>query len=63
MAKYDAKCEKCEIVFEYEAPMCNSGDPPPPCPECHHDKTTKQFALNGGGFILNGQGWFKKGGY
>lgn len=63
MAKYDAKCDKCEYVFEYDAPISEAGDPPPPCPECGHDKTTKQFVLNSGGFILKGDGWFKKGGY
>lgn len=63
MAKYDAKCEKCEEVFEYEAPMCESGNQPPPCPKCGGKETVKQFALNSGGFILNGSGWFKKGGY
>lgn len=63
MPKYDAKCEKCEAVFEYDAPILEAGDPPPPCPACGHDKTTKQFTLNTGGFILKGDGWFKKGGY
>lgn len=63
MPKYDAKCEKCEEVFEYDAPITEAGDPPPPCPKCGHDKTVKQFALNGGGFIFKGSGWFNKGGY
>lgn len=63
MPKYDAKCGKCEEVFEYEAPILEAGDPPPPCPKCGHDKTVKQFALNSGGFVLKGSGWFKKGGY
>jgi putative FmdB family regulatory protein len=61
--KYDAKCNKCEHVFEYDAPISEAGDPPPPCPKCGHMETTKQFALNSGGFILKGNGWFKKGGY
>lgn len=63
MPKYDAKCDKCEEVFEYTAPISEAGDPPPRCPKCGHEKTTKQFVLNGGGFILKGGGWFKKGGY
>lgn len=63
MAKYDAKCNKCEYIFEYDAPISEAGDPPPPCPECGCVETTKQFALNSGGFILKGYGWFKKGGY
>lgn len=63
MAKYDAKCDKCEHVFEYTAPISEAGDPPPPCPQCGHSKTTKQFVINGGGFVLKGSGWFKKGGY
>lgn len=63
MAKYDAKCEKCEKVFEYSAPISEAGDPPPPCPSCGHSKTVKQFVINSGGFILKGDGWFKKGGY
>lgn len=63
MPKYDAKCEKCETVFEYTAPISTAGDPPPPCEKCGHPKTTKVFSINGGGFVLKGEGWFKKGGY
>ena len=63
MPKYDAKCEKCETIFEYTAPISTAGDPPPPCEKCGHPKTTKVFVINGGGFVLKGEGWFKKGGY
>ncbi len=63
MAKYDAKCAKCEEVFEYEAPMCESGNQPPPCPKCGDKETVTLFGLNIGGFILIGGGGCKKGGY
>lgn len=63
MPKYDAKCDKCGIIFEYEAPIRDAGDPPPPCAECGNDKTVKVFRVNGGGFVLKGTGWYKKGGY
>lgn len=63
MPKYDAKCDKCGIIFEYEAPILEAGDPPPPCPTCSNFETKKVFSLNSGGFILKGKGWFKKGGY
>lgn len=63
MPKYDAKCEKCEVVFEYTAPISTAGDPPPPCEKCGSPETKKVFVINGGGFVLKGEGWFKKGGY
>lgn len=63
MAKYDANCEKCDETFEYEAPIREAGDPPPPCPKCGAFETKKVFAINSGGFVLKGDGWFKKGGY
>jgi putative FmdB family regulatory protein len=63
MPKYDAECEKCGHKFEYSVPILNAGDPPPPCEKCGDNKTKKVFVINSGGFILKGDGWFKKGGY
>jgi len=61
--KYDAKCNDCETVFEYERSIKDAQTPTPPCPKCKSHLTERVFTLNSGGFILKGQGWFKKGGY
>lgn len=61
--KYDAKCNKCAHVFEYERSIKESVTPTPPCPKCASTETEKVITLNGGGFVLKGQGWYKKGGY
>lgn len=61
--KYDAKCKDCELTFEYERSIKDTKEPAPPCPQCKSQATEKVFSLNAGGFVLKGQGWFKKGGY
>jgi putative FmdB family regulatory protein len=61
--KYDAKCNDCKIIFEYERSIKQSGEPAPQCPQCKSQATEKVFSVNAGGFVLKGQGWFKKGGY
>jgi len=61
--KYDAKCNNCSTIFEYERSIKEATDPAPPCPQCKSQATEKVFSLNAGGFVLKGGGWFKKGGY
>jgi len=53
MPTYTYKCDKCEIEWDEFHGM---NDPPPKeCPECHHEKVTKQISSNE--FILKGGGW------
>jgi len=61
--KYDAKCIACNTTFEYERSIKEPITPTPPCPKCKSENTEKVFTLNAGGFVLKGQGWYKKGGY
>ncbi len=56
---YEYKCKKCKHEWEEEQSI--KAPPVEDCPSCK-DKTA-QRQISGGGFILNGSGWFNSGGY
>jgi putative FmdB family regulatory protein len=61
MPTYNARCIKCKTTIQYQSNIVKCEDTPP-CPKCGGE-TKRVFTKPEGGFILKGQGWFKKGGY
>jgi len=62
MPTYLAKCPKCSKELEYYAKIQDKEKDLPECPDCLIKMITAFLGATGG-FILKGQGWFKKGGY
>lgn len=62
MPIYDYECEnpdcRCKLTVEQKISDAKLTD----CPHCKRT-TLKRLISGGGGFVLNGDGWFKKGGY
>lgn len=57
----DWKCLKCGEEFEY---MSVKSDDKPECPKCKaKEKDLEKKISTKTSFVLNGRGWFKKGGY
>lgn len=62
MPTYDYRCDRCNCETEVEQSI---KDPPlTKCPHCGEDELRRLISSSSGsGFVLNGDGWFKKGGY
>jgi putative FmdB family regulatory protein len=60
MPTYNAKCEKCDLTFEYNASILHEESPP--CVNCQGE-TERALIKNETGFILKGDGFFKSGGF
>lgn len=60
MPTYNAKCNDCDLTFEYNASIMH--EEPPPCINCE-GKTEQSWMKNETGFILKGDGWTNGGGF
>lgn len=63
MPTYLWRCEVCGRNQEVLRPVDKRETPPEEdCTNCNSDKW-KRVITGGSGFVLQGNGWFKKGGY
>lgn len=63
MPKYTWECDGCKQpqIIDRKVSEMEQG-PEAPCPLCGNDKYTR-IIVAGGSFILQGGGWYNKGGY
>lgn len=64
MPTYDWKCRTCGKDHSVDRKITESDIPPEACDteDCQSNEF-ERIIIGGGNFILQGQGWFKKGGY
>jgi len=56
---YEYQCRSCKATWEAEQKI--TAAPMTKCPDC--GKETAMRLISQGAFVLNGEGWFKSGGY
>ena len=56
---YEYECTACKHTWEAEQKI--TAKPLRTCPECK--KATAKRLISKSAFVLNGEGWFKSGGY
>jgi putative FmdB family regulatory protein len=57
---YEYKCRKCEATWEAEQKITDK--PLTHCPDCGAEAAQRLISSKGA-FVLNGEGWFRTGGY
>jgi predicted nucleic acid-binding Zn ribbon protein len=63
MPKYTWECAGCRQIQIVDRKVADiEQGPEEPCPICESREYTR-IIVPGGSFVLNGNGWFKKGGY
>jgi len=61
--KYTWECQGCKQIAVVDRPAADiDRGPEEACPLCNNSEY-KRILTASGGFILSGNGWYKKGGY